>query len=1469
MSRPQLNPDTIAALRGRVVAHNEAGQGDRTRLEELRKVFVGGWRGDRPEVAAMSAVDRHLRRLSKANRAADFSDVATPESDLRLRERNAGYAASQTQVIPETRFSLYGPLAGAAGGLAVGAAVGARPRLLRELRTDLVPRAAGQVIGYVTGSPKAGKGARKALSVATNAVTDTLAAVPALYHRQSLRRIARQGLTGEPKRKANTRRIVAGSLIGAAFPGAALAHTGWKIGTVTGPYLDAASPRRVEKLAKAAVDPRLEASLQKAFGGGVPKHLASAARGLLESSRTAAGKVLTAARSRMGGAAATAAEAVDPEKAKAAAKAARDAARKATRRAAADPETWAANRASAQRRGSGPFNNRTLSTPGRVAVTGAATVAGAGAGFAAEKAGGAAVNAAQRVYYRDEDGKFTSKDRAVHTSGLTGAAIGGIVGAVLGGRAMATRNSRAIEDLISRQYDGFRSRPLVGVKSVDGAVDDTIKPFAESSGAKLVNSPRERLARAKARQGWKQSVKDTEGKLKAREALLRDYTGKLDAAAKSDAPEVWAGFKIHAEARDLIQKRLADPEFWKAHGVAKPPKGKIDRALEIYRQEGDLGRLRGPDSPIQLSDAQHAALSDYVKRADRAVADYTGRIQSLRDSYASAQKAHEKAVSQSSDLGARLDEIDARLQELNNAEIVPKKGMKGGITKTEYTEQTRALSAEKQALSEQQAAAHATRDAMAAESMKLRDTVQIEGGKVPRKFPTALSPFTKEPIPALPDGKERETLIRAMKEALVDPVHKERLAAAAKIHKATLDAHDEMVAALRARAHSEPGKVGRAARRLADVIGPRLALAREDLAAVGGDIDKWIEQRSAGGVGRASAWAKAQARRAAATAKDGATWAWNNKKKALATGVTAAGTWGTAFAAADIGQDGSLDWQIKKPADVKTAYEKLKGGHTLPVFRVINAGKSNQAVVHGITAKQRNGERIFVSGTVTYNDGKSHDIPGGATLKDVLGSFNSNSNGGGGNNDRLGALASAMGKSGADQTNALLGLGSGNNSPFGNAVKNLFSSGGGSSEKQLNALRQGIHEMPLPNEEQAQHLREAVKTIARHAPGSQKLSDAHRQELLSLIDSRHQKWKSRGSDQGGGSSSRPFDFSPRAKAPAAKPDEGAVAQKVPEAERVAMPEPARSYTPQGRRDVLLDELHAHYQRMRDELPSTDEPNRALPSFTPAALHTLFEAKLARAGEKLPYGSDEQKEAWAARQVFTTMRAGMGIAQHAEPTPRFDGFVEKSARSGRLAKRGESVLKERTGEAIEAIERTGEHVARHRALRAGAGPKTDDRSYFEPVRFGETVGGALGSQIGIDSVMRWHKARMAPRNAADVASGMGALRRLGRMSRRSLGGLALGLGASVVGGLALGAAGKGLGQASYAVRGQKAPEGWEPPARSDSEETHRLVGNVTGSLLGSAIKRPGVALVAGVGAQLAGEELGSAAHRLLNPQARRS
>ena len=72
-----------------------------------------------------------------------------------------------------------------------------------------------------------------------------------------------------------------------------------------------------------------------------------------------------------------------------------------------------------------------------------------------------------------------------------------------------------------------------------------------------------------------------------------------------------------------------------------------------------------------------------------------------------------------------------------------------------------------------------------------------------------------------------------------------------------------------------------------------------------------------------------------------------------------------------------------------------------------------------------------------------------------------------------------------------------------------------------------------------------------------------------------------------------------------------------------------------------------------------------------------------------------------------------------------------------------------------------------------------------------------------------------------------------------------------------------------MRGQKAPEGWEPPARSDSEETHRLVGNVTGSLLGSAIKRPGVALVAGVGAQLAGEELGSAAHRLLNPQARRS
>jgi hypothetical protein len=217
MARPRFDADLIADLRSRVIAHNSAVGRDgpfATKLEALKKVYAGGHRGAKPAEAASKAVEQHLA-LRKAefdeaevNRDEDgkfaskgglgqrkqFADVKTQRQDARLRDTNAGYRASQTQVIPEQRWERTLPAAfygGAAAAAALGGAFAsdADPSV-RAVRGALAVggKAAGWVAGKtassagvaavnaaLTGARKLGASTRPINPDVARRVTDTVA----------------------------------------------------------------------------------------------------------------------------------------------------------------------------------------------------------------------------------------------------------------------------------------------------------------------------------------------------------------------------------------------------------------------------------------------------------------------------------------------------------------------------------------------------------------------------------------------------------------------------------------------------------------------------------------------------------------------------------------------------------------------------------------------------------------------------------------------------------------------------------------------------------------------------------------------------------------------------------------------------------------------------------------------------------------------------------------------------------------------------------------------------------------------------------------------------------------------------------------------------------------------------------------------------------------------------------------------
>jgi len=484
MSRPVVTADVIAELRTRVAGHNERHPAARTRLNDLKKIFSR--RG-------MGAVEGHLTKLAKASGDFDegkhrrdengrfapkgggsgrqgwqerlYSDVATPETHRRLRDESRGYESATTAVVPETRYTELGQWAGGAAGIAAGGWSGASAmrnpdggfirRWARRKSADLagglaggtvktVTRLAGAASHGLTGVPgpnAVDAVAMRAGNAAQRGVSRLVSGVGSAINRATTwpaRKAAEAEIASmPPPRNAleRTRRAYraayAGTRYGLLWPGIPFAMAGYYgMRDYVGPAADATFPRRVEKALTGPADPRSREVLQKAIAGAAWRGAKKKVARLF--GRTPSQK---AAATRGANAAAETARSAKYERI------GRLAARTRMRQA-------------------GAYG---LGGLGLTALGGAALGGGAGA---AAGYGGVMAN---RRYYRDENGRFTSKERDVGDRGpkaeglsahergvIAGLAGAGVVGGAIAGAQFIRGRNAAVARRILEGVPGTR-----------------------------------------------------------------------------------------------------------------------------------------------------------------------------------------------------------------------------------------------------------------------------------------------------------------------------------------------------------------------------------------------------------------------------------------------------------------------------------------------------------------------------------------------------------------------------------------------------------------------------------------------------------------------------------------------------------------------------------------------------------------------------------------------------------------------------------------------------------------------------------------------------------------------------------------------------------------------------------------------------------------------------------------------------
>lgn len=710
--KPIVSAQVIGELRHRVIAHNEALPEDlraehRVKLNDLKKLYRQWYGGRDPHQHALALIDARLEQLHKqvlakaappterrdedgrftsGGQRGFYRDVASRSAHRQLEDENAGYEAAQTQVIPETRFSLFGPPIAGAAGVAYGVATGATADLHGNAPLD---RASRHIAGKV-GERAGALGGRVLAQPAADATRLTRAGIGAINRNlhTTLRRPGATraadlefhgerlgakigGAAGRASARVSTA-LTTGIPAGARWAGENLAlhagasprvarWTGRGIGGLAGglvaagalqtfpyvghlipafgpmasgvashygPYLDAAFPRHVRKQATALLE--------------APEVLAKQAELLDQPLNKADISEALRALGQLGGRAARAVRTRIPSIAS------------HTTGPMAAAHTVAPPVGPAEQAAEGIFRTeqgrfhvgrqragRALAVGSHAAALG---IGGAGIGALASVGGAAARNYFDPTEHpRDDHGRFTAK-AARRNAAKTGAVVGGLVGlgaGLLTGLAAARGGHGA---LLTAALDRLnQARPDLEGRAMDQAREAHASAFVDANRQKIPQfapggPPNPQQVKAALEGHAVSRWQRTEGAA-LRGGAQRWYEYQLDEA-------------FDRQAREQL-RRIPD-----ANGQRTPLVDKTGRAAQqnlintLDTEKLNPGQKKLWDDLVQRREAARADIAEQFEKRRAAVEDLSARVTQLRERKTQIERD--------------TDQVPDRLQEYEN-----------------------------------------------------------------------------------------------------------------------------------------------------------------------------------------------------------------------------------------------------------------------------------------------------------------------------------------------------------------------------------------------------------------------------------------------------------------------------------------------------------------------------------------------------------------------------------------------------------------------------------------------------------------------------------------------------------------------------------------------------------------------------------------------------------------------------------
>lgn len=1074
MPRVRYSTELINELRVMVIEHNKAGH-PAVKLGDLKKVYEDSYRGPVPRIIAMKKVQGHLRWLQKGaddqprdakgrfaetgaearrggGQSSLYRDVQRQADNERLKQDNAGYRDATTEVIPETRFTQLGVPAAGLAGLALGGVQGWKSRFGKPgMRPNALDAAAGVTQAMSFGQAKTTvRRLREAAPDWGRAASYTLHAPSSLINAITDRAAARRGGGGAQGRAARARQQLKAKLPGrlaaaaagagvagyALYAPAAMAAAGF-----FGPIADSwKGGRRIEKAAAIARGPALPMAKAAVEAGGYGQdELMQKARGIGE---RLVGSAFNSARGSISGGLARATSSMSAGLGRL----------RAAMRPAAPPSGL--NEFAARRMGRGMTG-----AGARRAAIGLAGVGGAAA------AGGAALGAtslANRVYYRDEDGRFTSRDKAVITgvAGAAGAlaAIGGARAAL--GRVVRERIARAgnapMAPYAGRQWspstvggeaftpgrwsqiseDGVRSQRVNA--SVDNATETLARRLENADARRAVGLGGDNAPDVAAAVGAFDGVRTKLLTAFEREAAAR-YTGTTLTGrqaqelrlAQGQIASLYSGVTRSRDGvlfsavdgkafRDKIAKATKAAEKAKQRAnlalqdFSLAPKRIADKAAAAEQGVEEWGKnwLRRERGKALSGKKDPAARQAIIAEFDAAERELVGNVAQMRASATGASAAMDAAQAARNTIADDVTAIRTRIQELSTS-----KPRKGGPSKAEIdaeiAKQNRLLARREKAL---EAANQKAIDAQA-ESNKFAD-VAFEGEAAVNAMATqraglkeqmdrlrARNPITGEYGPGLPTKVQLqvETIEWGNREA------EKALRAIDVLFDTETKRVFDVVAARGKIIEDTAAQVRRATGK--PPSGPAMQRIEEmatSVARFSTDVSRNLRQVGGSArelmdrrFGATAAQSAAYARQAAVKMKEyaGNTWNWAKTNK----GKLIFG--GGALGIIDVAADGKLNLNMRRVAELAenptTALKDIQKRST-PFFRFFPDPNdpSKGITVTGLVYQKGSEPPMFISGQVERADGTKQDITTGANVSAVIGPLDRSKQQGGGDQQR-------------------------------------------------------------------------------------------------------------------------------------------------------------------------------------------------------------------------------------------------------------------------------------------------------------------------------------------------------------------------------------------------------------------------------------------------------------------------------------